>query len=57
MNKKTKAKNVAQIAKGKVEEIAGGATGDKGLEMKGRADQSLGHLKQAGQHLKAAVKK
>jgi hypothetical protein len=25
--------------------------------MKGRADQSLGHLKQAGQHLKAAVKK
>ena len=57
MSKKMKAKNAAQIAKGKVEQIEGSVTGDKVLESKGRADQSLGHLKQAGEHLKDATKK
>jgi len=57
MSKKMKAKNAPQIAKGKVEQIEGSVTGDKVLESKGRADQSLGHLKQAGQHLKDAIKK
>ena len=56
MSKKTKTKNLAQIAKGKVEQVEGAVTGDKVLESKGHVDQSLGHSKQAGQHMKDAFK-
>ena len=57
MSKKTKAKHAAQIAVGKVEQKVGGAVGDKSLEAKGRKDKAMGHLKQAGEHVKDAIKK
>jgi uncharacterized protein YjbJ (UPF0337 family) len=52
-----KAKNTAQRAKGKVEEMTGAATGDNKLRRKGKADQTKGNLKQAGENIKDAVKK
>ncbi len=51
-----KAKNTAQRAKGKVKEAAGAATGNKRTERKGRADQTKGNLKQAGEKVKDAVR-
>jgi uncharacterized protein YjbJ (UPF0337 family) len=50
-----KAKNAAQTARGKAKEVVGGATDDKGLEAEGKADQVVGHLKQAGEKVKDAV--
>jgi len=52
-----KAKNTAQQAKGKVKETVGDATGNDSLKAKGKADQTKGNLKQAGQHVKDAFKK
>jgi uncharacterized protein YjbJ (UPF0337 family) len=52
MSKKDKAKNVAQIAKGKFKEAAGKTTGDDQLETEGDADQMMGHVKQAGEKVK-----
>ena len=57
MTNKDKAKNKAQITKGKVKEVAGRATGDKKLETKGKTDQAKGNLKQAGEKVKDAFKK
>lgn len=57
MSTADKAKNEAEIAKGKVKEGAGKATGDRVLEGEGQADQSKGNLKQAGEQAKDAVKK
>jgi uncharacterized protein YjbJ (UPF0337 family) len=56
VSKKDKAKNLAQIAKGKVEEGAGKATGDNRLEASGEADQLKGNMKQAGEKVKDAFK-
>ena len=55
MSKKDKAKNVAQIAKGKLKETAGKTTGDDQLETEGDADQMMGHVKQAGEKVKDAL--
>jgi uncharacterized protein YjbJ (UPF0337 family) len=52
-----KAKNSAQRAKGKVKETAGKATGNDKLRAKGKADQTKGNLKQAGENVKDAFKK
>jgi uncharacterized protein YjbJ (UPF0337 family) len=52
VSKKDKAKNRAQIAKGKVKEVAGAALGDDQLESEGQIDQSKGNLKQAVEHVK-----
>jgi uncharacterized protein YjbJ (UPF0337 family) len=52
-----KAKNSAQRAKGKVKETAGKATGNDKLRAKGKADQTKGNLKQAGEKVKDAFKK
>jgi uncharacterized protein YjbJ (UPF0337 family) len=52
-----KAKNTTQQAKGKVKELAGGATGNNTLQAKGKADQTKGNLKQAGEKVKDAFKK
>jgi uncharacterized protein YjbJ (UPF0337 family) len=52
-----KAKNSAQRAKGKVKEAAGSVTGDDKLRAKGKADQTKGNLKQAGENVKDAFKK
>jgi uncharacterized protein YjbJ (UPF0337 family) len=52
-----KIKNATQNAKGKVEEAAGKATGDRKLRTKGKRDQTKGSLKQAGEKVKDAVRK
>jgi uncharacterized protein YjbJ (UPF0337 family) len=56
MSKKDKAKNNAQIVKGKVKEVAGEALGDDELKSEGQIDQGKGHLKQAGEHVKDALR-
>jgi uncharacterized protein YjbJ (UPF0337 family) len=55
VSKKDKAKNRAQIAKGKVKEVAGHVTGDDQLEAEGQVDQSKGNLKQAVESVKDAL--
>ena len=50
-----KAKNTAQTARGKAKDVVGRATDDKALESEGKADQVVGHLKQAGEKVKDAV--
>jgi uncharacterized protein YjbJ (UPF0337 family) len=57
MTNKDKAKNAAQIAKGKVKEAAGKRIGNEKLETKGQKDQMKGNLKQAGEKVKDAFKK
>ena len=57
MTKMNKTKNMGQIVKGKVKEAAGKTTGDKKLEIAGKADQMMGHVKQAGERVKDAFKK
>jgi uncharacterized protein YjbJ (UPF0337 family) len=54
MSKKDKAKNMAQVAKGKVEETVGKTTGDRQLEAEGNVDQMSGNVKQAGEKVKDA---
>jgi uncharacterized protein YjbJ (UPF0337 family) len=52
-----KMKNTAQSAKGHVKESTGRATDDRSLEAEGKADQTAGSLKQAGENVKDAFKK
>ncbi len=52
-----KAKNAAQQAKGKVKETAGEISGNDQLRAEGKADQTKGNLKQAGEKVKDALKK
>ena len=52
-----KAKNTTQQAKGKIEEMAGKISGDDSLQVRGKADQTKGNLKQAGEKVKDAFKK
>ncbi len=56
MGKKKKAKNLAEIAKGKLKETAGRTTGDTQLEAEGNVDQMKGNVKQAGEKVKDALK-
>jgi uncharacterized protein YjbJ (UPF0337 family) len=56
MSSEDKAHNVAETAKGKAKDVVGRATGDKDLESEGKADQVAGHLKQAGEKVKDAVR-
>jgi len=51
-----KAKNTAQTARGKAKDVAGRVTGDKDLQSEGKAEQAVGHLKQAGEKVKDAVR-
>jgi uncharacterized protein YjbJ (UPF0337 family) len=57
MTRKDKAKNAAQIVRGKMKRNAGDAAGDRGLSAEGRADEAMGHLKQAAEHVKDVFKK
>jgi uncharacterized protein YjbJ (UPF0337 family) len=57
MSAKDKAKDKAQVAKGKVKKGAGKVLNDPVLEGEGKADQVKGNLKQAGEKVKDAVKK
>jgi uncharacterized protein YjbJ (UPF0337 family) len=56
MSATDKAKDKAQEIAGKVKEKAGQATNDDDLEARGKADQTKGNLKQAGEKIKDAVK-
>ena len=52
-----KVTNKGTEVKGKMKKKAGQATNDVGLEAEGRAEESKGSLKQAGQKAKDAFKK
>ncbi|MGA3218740.1 MAG: CsbD family protein [Acidimicrobiales bacterium] len=52
-----KAKNTAEQARGKLKEAAGAITGNDKLRAEGKADQTKGNLKQAGEKLKDALRK
>jgi uncharacterized protein YjbJ (UPF0337 family) len=56
MSNKNKAKNVAQVSKGRIEESVGRNTGDHKLEAHGKVDQVKGNIKQAGEEVKDAFK-
>jgi uncharacterized protein YjbJ (UPF0337 family) len=51
-----KARNSAETARGKAKDVVGRVTGDKDLESEGKAEQVVGHLKQAGEKVKDAVR-
>jgi uncharacterized protein YjbJ (UPF0337 family) len=55
MGLEDKARNSADTAKGKAKDVVGRVTGDKDLESEGKADQVVGHFKQAGEKVKDAV--
>jgi len=57
MAKTNKIKNAKQLAKGKLKEAAGKATGNDNLRAEGKNDQSVANLKQAGEKVKDALKK
>jgi uncharacterized protein YjbJ (UPF0337 family) len=51
-----KAQNTAETARGKAKEVVGRATDDEGFVREGRIEQVVGHLKQAGEMVKDALK-
>jgi uncharacterized protein YjbJ (UPF0337 family) len=57
MGAENKAANKVTEAKGKIKKKVGQAAGDTGLEAEGRAEESKGDLKQAGEKVKDAFKK
>ncbi|HEY6743009.1 MAG TPA: CsbD family protein [Lapillicoccus sp.] len=56
MGLEDKAKNQAEIAKGKVKEGVGDATDNERMQAEGEADQSSGNVKQAGEKVKDAFR-
>ena len=56
MSGEDKLRNKGQELKGQAKEGVGRATDDEQLESEGRADQSKGNLKQAGEKAKDAVR-
>ena len=56
MAKTNKIKNAKQLAKGKLKEGVGKATGNDNLRDEGENDQSVANLKQAGEKVKDALK-
>ena len=56
MGLKDKAENKVEELKGQGKESTGKATGDRDLEAEGRADQTSGKVKNAGEHVKDAAK-
>jgi uncharacterized protein YjbJ (UPF0337 family) len=57
MATENKAANKVTEIKGKIKKKAGQATDDAGLEAEGRAEESKGDLKQAGEKVKDAFRK
>jgi uncharacterized protein YjbJ (UPF0337 family) len=57
MSAERKAANKARAVKGKAKKAAGKAAGNPRMEAEGRADQTAGNLRQAGEKVKDAVKK
>jgi uncharacterized protein YjbJ (UPF0337 family) len=56
MSATDKAKDKAQVLKGRVKEGAGRAMGDKSLEVEGSGDKVSGNVKQAGEKVKDAAR-
>ncbi len=56
MAKKDKAMNMGQILMGKFKVLTGRAVGNNKLEAKGKEEQMLGNLSQAGEKVKDAFK-
>jgi uncharacterized protein YjbJ (UPF0337 family) len=54
MSAKDKSRNKVQEVAGQIEEKAGQITGDDDLEAHGKAEQTKGNLKQAGEKVKDA---
>ena len=50
-----KARHTVETARGKTKDVVGRATGNRDLRDKGRIEQVLGHLKQAGDHVVNAI--
>ena len=57
MSTEKKAADKATEVKGKIKKRAGQATDDAGLEAEGRAEESKGALKQAGEKVKDALRR
>jgi len=57
MSSENKAANKVTEIRGKIKKAAGQHTGDADLEAEGRAEESEGDLKQAGEKVKDAFKK
>ena len=56
MGLEDKAKNQAEIAKGKVKEGVGDATDNERMQAEGETDQASGNMKQAGEKVKDAFR-
>lgn len=56
MSLNDKAHNTAQTARGRAKGVIGRATNDEGFELEGKIEQVVGHLKQAGEKVKDALK-
>lgn len=56
MGMSDKIKNTGEVQKGKAKEAVGKTTDNEQWEAEGKADQGKGHLKQAGEKVKDAVK-
>jgi uncharacterized protein YjbJ (UPF0337 family) len=56
VSKKNKFMNLTRIFKGKAKVATGKAVGNDKLEAKGKEDQMLGNLSQAGEKVKDAFK-
>lgn len=52
-----KARDKAEVLRGRAKEGAGKATGDPVLEAEGKSDRVLGNLKQAGEKVRDAFRK
>jgi uncharacterized protein YjbJ (UPF0337 family) len=57
MSSENKAANKVTEVRGKIKKAAGQHTGDADLEAEGRAEESEGDLKQAGEKVKDAFQK
>ena len=51
-----KAHDTAETVRGNAKEVVRRATDDEGIELEGKIEQVVGHLKQAGENVKAALK-
>lgn len=56
MSAKDKAKDKAEVAKGKLKEGIGEATDNEQWQAEGKGDQAKGNLKQAGEKVKDTFK-
>ncbi len=56
MSDADKVENKGEELKGRAKEAAGGAVGNESLEAEGKADQTKGNIKQAGEKIKDVFK-